>query len=89
MARAALSYYQDPPFTAVLGAVNSPLSSDMMHAHKEGSVGLRLSFFFFPVSFLFHVLEIHVNRSKRQLCSLVCNFIDFGTPYFDYHLFCF
>jgi len=69
VARAALSYYQDPPFTAVLGAVNSPLSSDMMHAHKEGSVGLRLSFFSFL--YLFSLMSLKfMSTAPKSNCVL-------------------
>jgi hypothetical protein len=50
---------------------------------------VAIEFFFFPLSFLSHALEIHDNPFKKQLCPLICNFIDFDPYYFNYYLFWF
>ena len=50
---------------------------------------VAIEFFFFPLSFLSHALEIHDNPFKKQLCPLICNFIDFDPHYFNYYLFWF
>ena len=50
---------------------------------------VAIEFFFFPLSFLSHALEIRDNPFKKQLCPLICNFIDFDPYYFNYYLFWF
>ena len=63
------------------------LSSDVTHACIGGSVGLRWSFFFLLSSlFSLSFPRNSYMTFKKQLCPLVCDFIDFDPP-FDYCLF--
>jgi hypothetical protein len=42
---------------------------------------------FFPIFFIFFILEIDANSFKNLLCPPVCVYINFDSYSFDFHLF--
>jgi hypothetical protein len=46
-----------------------------------------VEFFFFLLFSLSHYIEIRAWPSKKQLCPLVCDLINFGLSSFDHYLF--
>jgi len=75
--------------TMMLGVARHPFRIDGARVYDEGAVRLWWLFFSFPLSFLSHSLNIHVNPSKNWLCLLVSISINFDHYSFYYYLFYF
>jgi len=68
-----------------LGATKRSILGGVSHAHEEGPVGMRWSFFF-PFSLFYHALEKSCQPFKKK-STLDCNCINFSPLSLDYYFF--